>query len=270
MPQTQCTNCAFTRRSLHHQDEYQSSVLLERLRTTNFPPTDEEISHVRHTILPTVSTTYHPSNPNSYPSGGHHVAGGRAEEVEKRPEAVQQPRFLASRASLGNLVGNLSIHTSWRLRFKRFRRVGVHMAAQPRLPEMAKCCFVLHSFWSTMDIYFPEAAQHEGDVQRLEAVIQRSHQGLLDVSLNDELSDTQTSNPSILKRIFDIVLAESYRWRVLHLSDWGGGLDMLYASLHTRLPRLEAVGFDCAPLELEGHSAVGMLGIEFRGIKSRS
>ncbi|KAF9035399.1 hypothetical protein BDZ89DRAFT_1130430 [Hymenopellis radicata] len=53
---SQCTNCgAFTRHSLHHEEEYQTSVLLKRVRTTNFPATDEEISHVRHTILPTVS-----------------------------------------------------------------------------------------------------------------------------------------------------------------------------------------------------------------------
>ncbi|KAF9019331.1 hypothetical protein BDZ89DRAFT_320835 [Hymenopellis radicata] len=53
---SQCTNCgAFTRRSLHHEEEYQSSVFLERLRTSNFPATDEQISHIRDTILPTVS-----------------------------------------------------------------------------------------------------------------------------------------------------------------------------------------------------------------------
>ncbi|KAF9035398.1 hypothetical protein BDZ89DRAFT_489772 [Hymenopellis radicata] len=130
-----------------------------------------------------------------------------------------------------------------------------------------------------MDFYFPQAAQHEADVQRLETVIQRSRQGLLDVSLSDDISDTQTSNPSILKRILDIVLAESYRLRVLHLWDWGGDLNVLYTSLQNRLPRLEAVGLYCPPFELEEHSAVsvfkdcprltkltlggGMLGVEF-------
>ncbi len=44
----------------------------------------------------------------------------------------------------------------------------------------------LQSFWSTMDVYFPEAAQSKADVERLKAGIQRSRQGLLSVALNDD------------------------------------------------------------------------------------
>ncbi|KAF9026804.1 hypothetical protein BDZ89DRAFT_830236 [Hymenopellis radicata] len=278
---SQCPNCgAFTRRSLHHEQDYQSSVLLERLRTSNFPATDEEISHVRHTILPTVCDDI--SSIDSKVASLHEVIRSMEEERE---------RLINVRKKYSNLI---SLHRT--LPLEIWSEIFLHMLsststsnafdASGSIWKLSHVCqrwrniaLSLHSCWSTMDICFPEAAQHEGDVQRLEAVIQRSRQGLLDVSLSDHVSDTQTSNPSILKRIFDVVLAESYRWRVLHLSDWGGGLNMLYASLHNRLPRLEAVGLYCAPLELEEHSAVsvfkdcprltkltlggGMLGVEF-------
>ncbi|KAF8908383.1 hypothetical protein CPB85DRAFT_1436168 [Mucidula mucida] len=71
-----CTNCgAFPRRSLHHEEEYQSSVLLERLRTSNFPATDQEISHIRHTILPTISDDI--SSIDSKVASLHEVTGSR-------------------------------------------------------------------------------------------------------------------------------------------------------------------------------------------------
>ncbi|KAF9024714.1 hypothetical protein BDZ89DRAFT_1135854 [Hymenopellis radicata] len=90
----------------------------------------------------------------------------------------------------------------------------------------------LHSFWSAMDIRFPQGAQQEADVQRLETVIQRSRQGPLD-------------------RIFDIVFTESHRWRKARLSYTRGGWDILYAPLHNRLPRLESLALFLAPLERE-------------------
>ncbi|KAF9026148.1 hypothetical protein BDZ89DRAFT_1067817 [Hymenopellis radicata] len=257
---SQCANCgAFTRRSVHHEEEYQTSVLLERLRATNFPPTDEEISHVRHTILPTVSDDI--SSIESKLASLRGVITSMEEERERLKNVQKRysnlvslhrtlPLEILSEIFLYTLPGDSDSNafdasgSIWQLSHvcQRWRNVALS----------------LHSFWSTMDINFPQAAQHEGDVQRLEAVIQRSRQGLLDVSLSDDPSDPQTSNPSILKRILDIVLAESYRWRVLHLTDWGGDLNMLYASLHNRLPRLEAVGLYCPPLELDEHSTVSV------------
>ncbi|KAF9045739.1 hypothetical protein BDZ89DRAFT_1058703, partial [Hymenopellis radicata] len=270
---SQCTNCGtFTKRSLHHEEEYQSSVLLERLRTTNFPATDEEISHVRHTILSTVSDDI--SSIDSKIASLHEVIRSMEEERE---------RLINVQKRYSNLI---SLHRT--LPLEIWSEIFLYMLSSASAPnafdasgsiwKLSHVCqrwrnitLSLHSCWSTMDIRFPQAAQHEGDVQCLEAVIQRSRQGILDVSLSNDISDTQTSNPSILKRIFDI--------RVLHLSDWGGDLIMLYMSLHNRLPRLEAVGLYCAPLELEEHLAAsvfkdcprltkltlggGMLGVEF-------
>ncbi|KAF8890875.1 hypothetical protein CPB85DRAFT_1441115 [Mucidula mucida] len=91
----------------------------------------------------------------------------------------------------------------------------------------------LQSFWSTMDVYFPEAAQSKADVERLKAVIQRSRQGLLSVALND---DDKPQGP-----------AAHARHR---------GLDILYASLPNRLPRLEAVRLYCIPPGLYEYEAL--------------
>ncbi|KAF8908389.1 hypothetical protein CPB85DRAFT_1562851 [Mucidula mucida] len=87
-----------------------------------------------------------------------------------------------------------------------------------------------------MSIFFPEAAQHEGDVQRLETIIQRSLQGPLDLSLIGDNND-KGSNPSIQKRMFKIIFAESYRWRKVYLM-YG---NVLSAPSLDHLPRLESL-----------------------------
>ncbi|KAF9026761.1 hypothetical protein BDZ89DRAFT_1067427 [Hymenopellis radicata] len=202
MPQTvsQCTNCgAFTRRSLHHEEEYQSSVLLERLRTSNLPATDEEISHIRHTILSTVSDEI--SCIDSKVATLHEVIRSMEDErqrlinVQKKytnlislhrtlPLEIWSEIFLYTLSSASDSNAFDASGSIWRLS---------HVCQSWRNVALS-----LHSFWSTMALRFPQAAHHEGDVQRLETVIQRSRQGPLD-------------------RILDIVLAESHRWRVLHL-----------------------------------------------------
>ncbi|KAF8908362.1 hypothetical protein CPB85DRAFT_1309915 [Mucidula mucida] len=107
----------------------------------------------------------------------------------------------------------------------------------------------LTSFWSALEIQFPVMAQREGDVKRLETVIQRSHQGLLHVSFSDDIPDLYCPlNPSIQKCILDNILAESHRWQELEISDYGGTLNMVYASLPIRLPRLESVVLHCSQL----------------------
>ncbi|KAF9031857.1 hypothetical protein BDZ89DRAFT_609474 [Hymenopellis radicata] len=256
---SQCTNCgAFTRRSLQHEEEYQSSVLLERLRTSNFPAADEEISHVRHTILPTVSDDI--SSIESKLASLREVITSMEEErgrlitVQKRynnlislhrtlPLEIWSQIFLYTISNASDSNAFDASGSIWQLSHvcQRWRNVALS----------------LHSFWSTMDIRFPKAAKHEGDVQ-LETVIQRSRQGSLHISLSDDPSYGQTSNSDIINRMLEIVLTESYRWREFHLSDWRGGFHMLYAPLHNRLPRLEAVGLYCAPLELEEHSVVSV------------
>ncbi|KAF9035430.1 hypothetical protein BDZ89DRAFT_1062216 [Hymenopellis radicata] len=278
---SQCTSCgAFPRWSLHHEEAYQSSVLLERLRTSNFAATDDEISHIRHTILPTVSDDI--SSIDSQVASLHEVITSMEEERERLKNVQKRYINLVSlhRTLPLEILSEIFLYTlSGDSDSNAFDASGSIWQLSHVCQRWRNVALSLHSFWSTMDIYFPQAAQHEGDVQRLEAVIQRSRQGPLDIYLSDHMSDTQTSNSSILKRIFDIVLAESYRCRALHLSDWGGDLNMLYASLHNRLPRLEAVALDCTPLELEEHSVVsvfkdcprltkltlgrGMLGVEF-------
>ncbi|KAF9023474.1 hypothetical protein BDZ89DRAFT_1041623 [Hymenopellis radicata] len=146
------------------EEEYQSSVLLERLRTSNFAATDEEISHVRHTILPTVSD----------------------------------------------------------------------------------------------------------DISSIDSKLASLHEVIR--SMEEERERLKTSR----RRIIDIVVAESYRWRVLHLSDWGGGLNIRYGSLHNRLPRLECLSLDYVQIKPKEQSVfkdcprltkltlgVGTLGIGF-------
>ncbi|KAF9035404.1 hypothetical protein BDZ89DRAFT_1225069 [Hymenopellis radicata] len=247
---SQCASCgAFTRRSLHHEEEYQSSVL-ERLRTTNFPPTDEEISHARHTILPTVSDDI--SSIESKLASLHEVITSMEEERERLKNVQRRysnlislhrtlPLEILSEIFLYTLPGDYDSNafdasgSIWQLSHvcQRWRNVALS----------------LHSCWSTMDLHFPKAAHHEGDVQRLETVIQRSRQGPLHVSLESGYSQKPSSDPSILKCILDIVLAESYRWRKLHLSESEGRLNMLYAPLHNRLPRLQCLSLDRVQIE---------------------
>ncbi|KAF9049399.1 hypothetical protein BDZ89DRAFT_711625 [Hymenopellis radicata] len=263
MPQTlsQCTNCgAFTRRSLYYEEEYQSSVLLERLRTSNFPATDEEISHIRQNILPTVSDDI--SSIESRAASLHEVIRLMEKERERLISIQKKYNNLVSlhRALPSEIWSEIFLHTlSSASDYNAFDASGSIWQLSHVCQKWRNIALSLRSFWSTMDIRFPKAAQQEADVQRLETVIQRSRQGPLDILLSDT-SDRHhpDSNPSILRRMLDIALAESYRWQEFHLSDWGRGLNMLYAPLHTQLPRLESVGLYCAQLETGEHSVVSV------------
>ncbi|KAF9022068.1 hypothetical protein BDZ89DRAFT_1071005 [Hymenopellis radicata] len=263
MPQTasQCTNCgAFTRRSLHHEGEYQSSVLLERLRTSNFPATDEEIAHIRHTILSTVSDDI--SSLDSKVASLHEVIRSMEEERE---------RLLNVRKRYSNLI---SLHRTlpseiWSkiFMYTLYRAPDANaLDASGSIWQLSHVCqrwrniaLSLLSFWSTMDIYFPKAAQREADVQRLETVLQRSGQGLLNVSLSDDTSHRYNPSPSIRKRMLDIILAESCRWHKVRLPYSRECFSMLYAPLHTRLPRLESVHLYCVPQLEPGEQSVASI-----------
>ncbi|KAF8908388.1 hypothetical protein CPB85DRAFT_1562850 [Mucidula mucida] len=110
----------------------------------------------------------------------------------------------------------------------------------------------LRSFWSTLEIRIPKAAQHERDVQRLETIIQRSRQGSLDISLFEDISEGRAaSDPLILQRTLDVIFAESYRWRKALLSCAQGGWNTIYAPLHNRLPHLESLALRFTPFEEE-------------------
>ncbi|KAF9021672.1 hypothetical protein BDZ89DRAFT_1137818 [Hymenopellis radicata] len=215
---TQCTNCgAFTRRSLHHEEEYQSSVLLERLRTSNFPATDEEISHIRHTILPTVS--YDIFSIDSKVASLHEVIRSMWEERERLINVHKRYSNLVSlhRALPLEIWSEIFLYTlSSASSYNTLKASGPIWRLSHVCQRWRNIALSLHSSWSTINICFPEAAQHEGDVYRLEAVLQRSRQRLLNISLSDSIQ-SPGSNPSIQKRILDILLAESYRWQELHL-----------------------------------------------------
>ncbi len=284
--ESQCTNCGlFTRRSIHHEEKYQSSALLERLRTSNVPATDAEISHIRHTILPTVSGDIF--SIDSKVASLHEVIRSMDEE---------RGRLINVQKKYNNLI---SLHRTLPLEIwseiflytiKKPSDSNAFNASGPiwRLSHVCQrwrsIALSLHSFWSNMTIRFPEAAQHEGNVQCLEMVIQRSRQRLLNVSLRDGILPHRRNlnpDPSILKRMLDIALAESYRWREFHLTSFHGKLSstMPYESLVNRLPHLESLSLFLVPLESEEHAAVyvfedcprltklvlggGTLGVEF-------
>ncbi|KAF9026750.1 hypothetical protein BDZ89DRAFT_834874 [Hymenopellis radicata] len=249
---SQCTNCgAFTRRSLHHEEEYQSSVVLERLRTSNLPATDEEISHIRHTILSTVSDEI--SSIDSKVASLHEAIRSMEEERERLKTVQKKYTNLVSlhRTLPSEIWSEIFLHTlSSASDSNAFNVSGSIWQFSHVCQRWRNVALSLRSFWSTMTLRLPEAAQHEGDVQRLEAVIQRSHQGPLDVSLTTRYnSQTPIPNPSILKRILDIVLAESHRWRKLYLSDFPRSLNTLYVPLHNRLSRLESLSLYDVPEE---------------------
>ncbi|KAF9035391.1 hypothetical protein BDZ89DRAFT_1062167 [Hymenopellis radicata] len=243
---SQCTNCgAFTRQSLHHEEEYQTSVLLERLRTTNFPPTDEEISHVRQTILPTVSDDI--SSIESKLASLREVITSMEEERERLKNVQRRYSNLISlhRALPLEILEEIFLctHSSRHFTSNAFDASGSIWKLSHVCQKWRNIALSLRSFWSTLNICFPKAAQHETDVERLETVIQRSRERLLDVSLRQDIPSRRSPgpNPSVLKRMLDIVLAESYRWQKLELSDSARGLNVLYAPLHNRLPRLESL-----------------------------
>ncbi|KAF9024342.1 hypothetical protein BDZ89DRAFT_1162288 [Hymenopellis radicata] len=166
MPPTvsQCTNCgAFTRRSLHHEGEYQSSVLLERLRTTNFPATDEEISHIQLTILPTVSDDI--SSIDSKVASLHEVIRSMEEERERLINVQKKYNNLISlhRTLPSEIWSEIFMHT--RSDFSdsnAFDASGSIWKLSHVCQRWRNIALSLRSFWSTMNLCFPEAAQHEG------------------------------------------------------------------------------------------------------------
>ncbi|KAF9002215.1 hypothetical protein BDZ89DRAFT_666697 [Hymenopellis radicata] len=253
---SQCTNCgAFTRRSLHHEEEYQSSVLLERLRTSNLPATDEEISHIRHTILSTVSDEI--SSIDSKVASLHEAIRSMEEERESLKAVQKKYNNLVSlhRTLPSEIWSEIFLQTlSSRSDPNAFDASGSIWQLSHVCQRWRNVALSLRSFWTYVNLRFPKAAQQEADVQRLEVVLQRSRQGPLDVSLQSQSGYCPSSDPSILKRILDIILAESHRWRVLHLSDYRGSLNMLYAPLHNRLPRLQRLSLECGQIEPKDQS----------------
>ncbi|KAF9035085.1 hypothetical protein BDZ89DRAFT_1062342 [Hymenopellis radicata] len=250
---SQCTNCgAFTRRSLHHEEEYQSSVFLERLRTSNFPATDEEISHIRDTILPTVSDDI--SSIESKVASLHQVIRSMGQERERLKNVHQKYNNLISlhRTLPLEIWSEIFLYTlSNTSDSNALDASGIMWQLSHVCQRWRNIALSLRSLWSTIDLHFPKAAQHEADVQCLEAVLHRSREGLLDVSLRHDIPSLRlslSSYPSFLQRMLDIVVAESYRWRHLFLSDHRGHLSMLYAPLHNRLPRLECLDIYCADM----------------------
>ncbi|KAF9001040.1 hypothetical protein BDZ89DRAFT_1246090 [Hymenopellis radicata] len=243
---------AFTRRSLHHEEEYQSSVLLELLRTTNFPATDEQISHIRHTVLPTISDDM--SSIDSKVASLHQAIRSMEEERERLMNIQKKYSNLISlhRTLPSEIWSKIFLYTSPRM-FNAFNASGSIWKLSHVCQRWRNIALSLHSFWSTIKLCLPQEAQQEADVRCLEAVLQRSRQGPLDVSLS-EYRWTPDSNPDplILKLMLNIIFAESYRWREAHLSFSQGGWNTLYAPLHNQLPRLEslAIYFAFAPLGL--------------------
>ncbi|KAF9035086.1 hypothetical protein BDZ89DRAFT_499638 [Hymenopellis radicata] len=256
MPQTvsQCTNCsAFIRRSLHHEEEYQSSVFLERLRTSNFPATDEEISHIRHTILPTVFDDI--SSIESKLTSLREVITSMEEERERLKNVRQKYNNLISlhRTLPSEIWSEIFMYTlSSALDSNAFNASGIMWRLSHVCQSWRNIALSLRSFWSTMHICLPKEAQQDGDVQRLETVLQRSRQGPLNLFFSDDdflfFSDDDFDRqapgpkPSILKRMLEIVFAESYRWRNVRLPECRMYWTILDAPLHHQLPHLESLG----------------------------
>ncbi|KAF9023481.1 hypothetical protein BDZ89DRAFT_156779 [Hymenopellis radicata] len=212
-----------TESSPHHEEEYQGSVFLERLRTSNFPATDEEISHVRHTILPTVSDDI--SSIESKVASLREVIRSMGEERERLVNIQKRYNNLISlhRALPSEILSEVFLYTLASYSYSNaFDASGTIWQLSHVCQRWRNVALSLHSFWSTMEIRFPKAAQQEADVQRLETVLQRSLQGPLDVFLSEDLSDRRTptgsSNPLILKRMLDVIFAESHRWRKARVS----------------------------------------------------
>ncbi|KAF8908390.1 hypothetical protein CPB85DRAFT_791028 [Mucidula mucida] len=242
---SQCTGCGlFERRSLHHEEEYQSSGPFERLRTSNLAATDEEIFHVQRTILPTISDDI--SSIDAKLAALRKVIPSMEEEREALQQVQKKYSSLITlhRALPVEILSKIFLDT---LPYSLY--INAFDASEP-IWQLSHVCqrwrnvvLSLRSLWSTMVICFPEAAQHEGHVQRLEAIIQRSLHGPLDLSLIGDCSD-QSSNPSIQKRMFEIIFAESYRWRKVDLPDSQMYQNVLSAPLFNHLPRLESLGLD--------------------------
>ncbi|KAF8890868.1 hypothetical protein CPB85DRAFT_1332765 [Mucidula mucida] len=213
---SQCSNCgAFTRRSHYHEEEYQSSVLLEQLRNSNLPATDQVFTHIRHTILPTVSDDI--SSVDSKLASLRKVI--RSMETEREALISVQNKYnnlISLYLTLPSEIwSEIFLHTL------SSYPVSNAFDASESIWQLSHVCqrwlnvaLSLQSFWSTMTIPFPERAQCEADV---ECWGQLSSVPVKDVSLSDgwDEFDGQTfmvysSNP---KRILDIIFAESYRWR---------------------------------------------------------
>ncbi|KAF8908391.1 hypothetical protein CPB85DRAFT_791012 [Mucidula mucida] len=239
---SQCTGCGlFERRSLHHEEQYQSSGPLERLRTSNLAATDEEMFHVQRTILPTISDDI--SSIDFKLAALQKVITSMEKEREKLHNVQKKYSSLITlhRALPVEIISKIFLDTlSNGVDFNAFHTSGPIWQLSHVCQRWRNVALSLRSFWSTMLIRFPEAAQHEGNVQRLETIIQRSLHGPLDLSLIGDCSD-QSSNPSIQKRMFELIFAESYRWRNLELPDSRMYGNVLSAPLLNHLPRLESL-----------------------------
>ncbi|KAF8890859.1 hypothetical protein CPB85DRAFT_925485 [Mucidula mucida] len=180
---SQCTDCgAFPRRSLHHEEVYQSSALFERLRTSNFPANEKEIMHIRHTILPTVS--------NDILSIDFKITS--LQEVIRLMEDEREwlinvqkkySNLISLRRTLPSEIWSAIFVYTHVIRYNALYASNFVWQFSRVCLNWRNIALSLQLFWSTMCIRFPE--KREADAQRLETVLQRSRQGLLDVSLSD-------------------------------------------------------------------------------------
>ncbi len=227
-------------------------MLLERLRTSNSPPTDQEISHIRHKLLPTVSDDL--SSIDFQLASIHEVVRAMEEERERLINIRKKYSNLLSlhRALPMEIWSNIFLYT---ISGSSDRKTLVASGSIWQLSHVCRrwrnIALSLRSFWSNIYISFPEAAQHEGEVQRLQTVMKRSRQGLLNITLGGEIAKM----PSNFERIFDIVVAESYRCRELNIEPYTmWGWDSLFAQLYDRFPLLESLGVHYVQLDLKEQS----------------
>ncbi|KAF8908307.1 hypothetical protein CPB85DRAFT_1253986 [Mucidula mucida] len=233
-------------RSIHYERELETSPSLHRLCTSNFPPTEKEASHIRHTILPSIDA--------DISSMGAEIAALQAtlQSMEQERDALEtvheQYRNLIHprRAVPPELWSEIFLLAGHRVDAKSDAcdPSGAIWVISHVCRPWRDIALSLHSFWSKVSVdWMPSMAEV------LKLVLQRTGQHPLDVAFDDGAEPLDSARRtsydhslSLLKdQVFGMLFAESHRWRTFEIFDYHEDSDTLYAPLLGRLPQLESL-----------------------------
>ncbi len=219
-----CPRCGtLPKLSLQYTNELESSSLLHNLRTSNFPATEQESSHIQHNILPNIDADI--SSISAKIRSLQDVFASLQQErdalitVQKTYRGLISPCRAVPRELWEQIF--LYVHEDDQCGSEEFS------VSDPSrsIWNMSKVCQTwraiavsLHSCWTKLRLQFPAGGKTEGNVQALEAALQRSGQHPLDVILISEYNPPNFE-PSFRNRMLAMVHAESPRWRDVRLAE---------------------------------------------------
>ncbi|KAF9023487.1 hypothetical protein BDZ89DRAFT_1069857 [Hymenopellis radicata] len=224
-----CTQCgAISKPSFHYTNELETSSLLYNLRTSNFPATDQESSHIQKNILPNIDADISSITAKITSLQQERDA---LTTVRKTYRGLISPCRAVPRELWEQIFS--SVHEDEQIGDEEFT------VSDPNCSiwDLTKVCQTwravavsLHSCWTKLHLKFPRDSETEQDVQVLKVALQRSGK-------------------------------HSHRWRNACFTDHHMNSDILYAPLRGRLPMLESLNLGLCgdfhiPMPVEQRSVV--------------